>query len=101
MPPPGFLAAMALAAVAVILIILRIRSRWQLRRSARNLQSSQGRLERSQRRLGDSLAELSAVIKTAAAQNTGRCAAPELTPPAGSSATRDGALCARCGGPAR
>ena len=89
MPSPEFIAATALAAVAVILIILRIRSGRQLRRSARDLQCSQQRLEGSQRRLANSLDELSVVVKMAEARIAERRPESERIP-SGSSGEQSG-----------
>ena len=96
MPPPGFIIGMLLAAVAVVLIILRTRSHRELNQSAL-------RLRRSQERLGNSLDELDAVIKVAQAKLAERDAAStsakEPAPAASGSRRQGGARCFRCGGP--
>ena len=80
MPPPGFIIGMLLAAVAVVLIILRTRSHRELNRSALRLRSSQQRLLRSQERLGNSLEELAAAIKLAQAKRAEKDAASASKP---------------------
>lgn len=96
MPPPGFIIGMFLAAVAVVLIILRTRSHRELNQSAL-------RLRRSQERLGNSLDELDAVIKLAQAKLAERDAASATQPPppgGNSNGGRQHAMrCSRCGSP--
>ena len=103
MPPPGFITGMILAAVAVVLIILRTRSHRELVRSGRNLRSSQQRLLRSQERLGNSLEELAAAIKLAQAKRAEKDAASAaaLAPAGGGSYADgpDGTRCSHCGAP--
>ena len=103
MPPPGFIIGMLLAAVAVVLIILRTRSHRELNRSALRLRSSQQRLLRSQERLGNSLEELAAAIKLAQAKRAEKDAASasKPAPPGGNSngGRQHAARCSRCGNP--
>lgn len=103
MPPPGFIIGMLLAAVAVVLIILRTRSHRELNRSALRLRSSQQRLLRSQERLVNSLEELAAAIKLAQAKRAEKDAASASQPPptGGNSNTgrQHATRCSRCGKP--
>lgn len=96
MPPPGFIIGMVLAAVAVVLIILRTRSHRELNQSAL-------RLRRSQERLGNSLDELDAVIKLAQAKLAEKDVASVSEPaPPGSNSNggrQHAARCSRCGNP--
>ena len=96
MPPPGFIIGMILAAVAVVLIILRTRSHRELNQSAL-------RLRRSQERLGNSLDELDEVIKMAQAKLAEKDAASasEPAPPGdnSNSGRQHAARCSRCGNP--
>ena len=98
MPPPGFIIGMILAAVAVVLIILRTRSHRELNQSAL-------RLRRSQERLGNSLDELDEVIKMAQAKlaekDAASASASQPAPPGGNSngGRQHAARCSRCGKP--
>ena len=96
MPPPGFIIGMVLAAVAVVLIILRTRSHRELNQSAL-------RLRRSQERLGNSLDELDAVIKLAQAKLAEKdvASASEPAPPGSNSngGRQHATRCSRCGNP--
>ena len=65
MPPIGFMVAMALAAIAVVLIIARYRTERQLRQSFQDLRSSQERRQLAQDRLDRSLDALGEFIEEA------------------------------------
>ena len=92
MPPIGFMVAMALAAIAVVLVIARYRTERQLHKSFQDLRHSQERRQLAQDRLDRSLDALGEFIEEAKEELARRDAA---APAANSQVTM---LCPNCNG---
>ena len=92
MPPIGFMVAMALAAIAVVLIIARYRTERQLRQSFQDLRRSQERRQLAQDRLDRSLDALGEFIAEAKDELAQRDAAAPAAKGQGAS------FCSRCNG---
>ena len=92
MPPIGFMVAMALAAIAVVLIIARYRTERQLCQSFQDLRRSQERRQLAQDRLDCSLDTLGEFIEVAKEELAQRDAA------APAAKGQVAGFCSRCNG---